>query len=78
MIVLKATQAQFELIDTKLSHQDLLRFVQDANNDWVVNVENRTNLRFNEIVVDDSGTSKTVMQVLNELVEITYIPSLGL
>ena len=38
MIVLKATQEQKEALEGVYEHNEELRFVEDANGNWVVNI----------------------------------------
>jgi len=68
------SQYYFELIDNSQNGQDLLFIGQDGDNNWVVGIPNRNNLKFLGVIVDDNGVSKSVNQILNELPEIDFIP----
>ncbi len=63
MIVLKATQAQYEALDGYRNGDNLLKFAKDANDNWIVGLE----------VLSDSAFEATHNQ-LNELERIEYVP----
>jgi hypothetical protein len=63
MIVLKATQAQFDALDGYRNGDNLLKFVKDANDNWIVGTA----------VLNDSAFA-TIHDQLNELEQITYVP----
>ena len=63
MIVLKATQAQFDALDGYRSGDNLLKFVKDANDNWIVGTA----------VLDDPAFV-AIHDQLNQLERITYVP----
>ena len=63
MIVLKATQAQFDALDGYRSGDNLLKFVKDANDNWIVGTA----------VLDDPAFA-AIHDQLNQLERITYVP----
>ena len=63
MIVLKATQSQFEALDGWRNGGNLLRFVKDGNSNWVVSIS----------VLNDPNFA-SIHDQLNELERIQYTP----
>ena len=63
MIVLKATQAQYEALDGYRNGDNLLKFAKDGNDNWIVGTA----------VLNDSAFSE-IHDQLNELEQITYVP----
>lgn len=63
MIVLKATQAQYEALDGYRNGDNLLRFVKDGNDNWIVGTA----------VLNDSAFA-AIHDQLNELEQINYVP----
>ena len=63
MIVLKATQTQYEALDGYRNGDNLLKFVKDGNGDWIVGTA----------VLDDSAFA-AIHEQLNALERITYVP----
>jgi len=63
MIVLKATQAQFDALDGYRNGDNLLKFAKDGNDDWIVGTA----------VLDDSAFA-AIHEQLNALERIEYIP----
>ena len=63
MIVLKATQAQFDALDGYRNGDNLLKFAKDGNNNWIVGTA----------VLDDSAFA-AILDQLNELERIDYVP----
>lgn len=65
MKVLKATLAQKKSIEGEYLNGATLRFIQDANNNWVVN----------ESVLEDANF-ESIKDKLSELPSIEYIPKI--
>ena len=63
MIVLKATQAQFDALDGYRNGDNLLKFAKDGNDDWIVGTT----------VLDDPAFA-AIHDDLNELERIEYVP----
>ena len=63
MIVLKATQAQYEALDGYRNGDNLLKFAKDGNDNWIVGTA----------VLNDSAFA-AIHDQLNELEQITYVP----
>jgi hypothetical protein len=63
MIVLKATQAQYESLDGYRNGDNLLKFVKDGNDNWIVGTA----------VLNDSSF-EAIHDQLNELERIEYVP----
>ena len=63
MIVLKATQAQFDALDGYQNGNNLLKFAKDGNDNWIVGTAVLTNPAFSEIHTQ-----------LNNLEQIEYVP----
>ena len=63
MIVLKATQAQFDALDGYRNGDNLLKFAKDGNDNWIVGTA----------VLDDPAFA-AIHDDLNELERIEYIP----
>ena len=63
MIVLKATQAQFDALDGYRNGDNLLKFAKDGDDNWIVGTA----------VLDDSAFSEIHTQ-LNNLERIEYVP----
>lgn len=63
MIVLKATQAQYEALDGYRNGDNLLKFAKDGNDNWIVGLE----------VLKDSAFA-AIHDQLNELERIEYVP----
>ena len=63
MIVLKATQTQFDALDGYENGENLLKFVKDGNDNWIVGLQ----------VLDDSAF-EPIHDQLNELERIEYVP----
>ena len=63
MIVLKATQAQFDALDGYRNGDNLLKFAKDGNGDWIVGTA----------VLNDSAFA-AIHNDLNELERIEYVP----
>ena len=64
MIVLKATQAQFDSLDGYRKGNNLLKFAKDGNNNWIVGTD----------VLNDPAFA-AIHSSLNELERITYVPA---
>jgi len=63
MIVLKATQAQYDALDGYRNGDNLLKFAKDGNDNWIVGTA----------VLDDSAFAE-IHDALNELERIEYTP----
>ena len=63
MIVLKATQAQFDALDGYRNGDNLLKFAKDGDDNWIVGTA----------VLDDSAFA-AIHDDLNELERIEYVP----
>jgi len=63
MIVLKATQAQYDALDGYQNGNNLLKFAKDGNDNWIVGTAVLTNSAFSEI-----------HNQLNNLEQIEYVP----
>ena len=63
MIVLKATQAQYEALDGYRNGDNLLKFAKDGNDNWIVGTA----------VLNDSAFA-AIHDQLNELEQINYVP----
>ena len=63
MIVLKATQAQFDALDGYRNGDNLLKFAKDGNDDWIVGTA----------VLDDPAFA-AIHDQLNQLERIEYVP----
>lgn len=63
MIVLKATQAQFDALDGYRNGDNLLKFVKDANDNWIVGTA----------VLSDAAFA-AIHDQLNALERIEYVP----
>ena len=63
MIVLKATQAQYDALDGYRNGDNLLKFAKDGNDDWIVGTA----------VLDDSAFA-AIHEQLNALERIEYVP----
>lgn len=63
MIVLKATQPQYEVLDGYRNADNLLKFAKDGNNNWIVGTA----------VLYDSAFA-AIYDQLNELERIEYVP----
>ena len=63
MIVLKATQAQYEALDGYKNGDNLLKFVKDGNDNWIVGTAVLNDMAF-EAIQDD----------LDALQRIQYLP----
>ena len=63
MIVLKATQAQYDALNEYQNGKDLLKFAKDGNDNWIVGTA----------VLANSAFSKIHNQ-LNNLEQIEYVP----
>jgi hypothetical protein len=63
MIVLKATQTQYEALDGYRNGDNLLKFAKDGNDDWIVGTA----------VLDDPAFA-AIHEQLNALERITYVP----
>ena len=63
MIVLKATQAQYDALDGYQNGNNLLKFAKDGNDNWIVGTAVLTNSAFSEI-----------NSQLNNLEQIEYVP----
>ena len=63
MIVLKATQAQYEALDGYRNGDNLLKFAKDGNNNWIVGLQVLYDLAF-----------EPIYDQLNELERIEYVP----
>ncbi len=63
MIVLKATQSQYEALDGYRNGDNLLKFAKDGNDNWIVGTA----------VLNDSAF-KAIHDQLNELERIEYVP----
>lgn len=63
MIVLKATQAQYDALDGYRNGDNLLKFVKDANDNWIVGT-----------AVLDDPVFAAIHDQLNELERIEYVP----
>ena len=64
MIVLKATQAQFDALDGYRNGDNLLKFAKDGNGDWIVGTA----------VLNDSAFAE-IHDQLNKLEKIEFIPA---
>ena len=63
MIVLKATQAQYDALEGYQNGNNLLKFAKDGNDNWIVGIAVLTNSAFSEIHTQ-----------LNNLEQIEYVP----
>ena len=63
MIVLKATQTQYEALDGYRNGDNLLKFAKDGNDNWIVGTA----------VLDDPAFA-SIHDDLNELERIEYVP----
>lgn len=63
MIVLKATQPQYEALDEYRNGDNLLKFAKDGNNNWIVGTAVLNDISF-----------KAIYDQLNELERIEYVP----
>lgn len=63
MIVLKATQAQYEALDGYNNGNSVLKFAKDGNDNWIVGTA----------VLNDSAFA-TIHDQLNALERIEYVP----
>jgi len=63
MIVLKATQAQYDALDGYKNGDNLLKFAKDGNENWIVGTA----------VLKDSAF-EPIHDQLNELERIEYVP----
>jgi len=63
MIVLKATQTQFDALDGYENGENLLKFVKDGNDNWILGTA----------VLNDSAF-EAIHDQLNELERIDYVP----
>ena len=63
MIVLKATQTQYNALDGYKNGDNLLKFAKDGNNNWIIGLQ----------VLDDSAF-EAIHEQLNELERIDYVP----
>lgn len=63
MIVLKATQAQFDALDGYRNGDNLLKFAKDGNDNWIVGTA----------VLNDPAF-EAIYDQLNELERIEYVP----
>ena len=63
MIVLKATQSQFDALDGYRNGDNLLKFAKDGNGDWIVGTA----------VLNDSAFV-AIHDQLNQLERIEYVP----
>jgi hypothetical protein len=63
MIVLKATQSQFDALDGYRNGDNLLKFAKDGNDNWIVGTA----------VLDDSAFA-AIHEQLNALERIEYVP----
>ena len=63
MIVLKATQAQFDALDEYRNGDNLLKFAKDGNDNWIVGTA----------VLNDPAFA-AIHDDLNELERIEYVP----
>lgn len=63
MIVLKATQTQYDALDGYQNGNNLLKFAKDGNDNWIVGIAVLTNSAFSEI-----------HNQLNNLEQIEYVP----
>jgi len=67
MIVLKATQEQYDLINGVLSDKlTSVTFFKDNNDNWITSINCR----------DDKSYSKDICMVLCEMEEIEYVPKI--
>ena len=76
MKVLAIPQDVFEAIDFTFAQDKSAGFraIQHADNDWCCSIPNRNNLVYLGIMIDLNGVTKSLNQILNELLEVTYIP----
>ena len=65
MIVLKATQTQFDALDGYKNGDNLLKFAKDGNDNWIVGTAVLNDIAF-----------KAIHKQLNELERIEYVPIL--
>ena len=63
MIVLKATQAQYEALDGYRNGDNLLKFAKDGNDNWIVGTAVLNDIAF-----------KAIHDQLNDLERIEYVP----
>jgi hypothetical protein len=63
MIVLKATQAQYEALDGYRNGDNLLKFAKDGNDNWIVGTAVLNDIAF-----------EAIHDQLNELERIEYVP----
>ncbi len=63
MIVLKATQTQFDALNGYKNRENLLKFAKDGNNNWIVGTAVLNNSAF-----------EAIHDQLNELERIEYVP----
>jgi hypothetical protein len=63
MIVLKATQSQYEALDGYTNGNSVLKFTKDGADNWIVGTA----------VLNDSAFA-AIHDQLNELEQITYVP----
>jgi hypothetical protein len=63
MIVLKATQEQYDALDGYRNGDNLLKFAKDGNDNWIVGLQ----------VLTDSAF-EAIHEQLNELQRIEYVP----
>ena len=63
MIVLKATQAQYEALDGYRNGDNLLKFAKDGNDNWIVGTAVLNDIAF-----------KAIHDQLNALELIEYVP----
>ena len=63
MIVLKASQTQFDALNGYKNGENLLKFAKDGNDNWIVGLQ----------VLDDSAF-EPIHDQLNELERIEYVP----
>jgi len=63
MIVLKASQTQFDALNEYKNGENLLKFAKDGNDNWIVGLQ----------VLDDSAF-EPIHDQLNELERIEYVP----
>jgi len=63
MIVLKATQTQFDALNGYKNRDNLLKFAKDGNDNWIVGTA----------VLNDSAF-EAIHDQLNELERIEYVP----
>lgn len=63
MIVLKATQAQFDALDGYRNGDNLLKFAKDGDDNWIIGLS----------VLNDPAFAE-IHDALNELERIEYVP----